>query len=148
MPYSPISVRQINSGELTIFTENVISSIVVTVTGNQNISGSKTFYSPIIPRAGFTYNKQYINGNYTVVPDDYFLCVNASGSSKLITFTQSGFITGKEYKIKDFLGLSETNPITLSGSGITFDYQPFFRISGNYAALYLVGGSGYNYEIN
>lgn len=148
MPYSPISVRQINQGELTGFTQNVISAIVVTLTGDQTISGQKVFIQPIVPIGGFLYNKQYINGNYTVNQNDYFLCVNASGFRKTLNFPQTGFIMGKEYVVKDFLGLSETNPITLSGSGITFDYQSTFTLSGNYASLYLVAGSGNNYEIN
>lgn len=149
MPYSPISVRQINQGELTGFTQNVISAIVVTLTGDQTISGQKVFINPLVPQGGFLYNKQYINGNYTVNQNDYFLCVNSSGSQKTITFPSTGFLIGKEYIVKDFRGLSETNPITLTGtSGVTFDYQPSFRISGNFASLYLVGGSGLNYEIN
>lgn len=148
MPYAPISVRQINQGELTGFTENVISAIVVTLTGDQTISGNKTFINVLSPQAGFLFAKKYINGNYTVDQSDYFLCVNSSGAAKTLTFTQTGFLMGKEYIVKDFRGLSETNPITLTGSGITFDYQPSFTISGNFASLYLVGGSGYNYEIN
>lgn len=148
MPFSPISVRQINQPELSGFFNQFLSAYSVSVSGNQSISGEKTFANIIIAQAGFVFTKEYINGDYTATPDDYFLCVNTSGSSKTITFPQSGFITGKEYRIKDFLGLSETNPITLTGSGVTFDYQNKFVISGNYSSLYLVGGSGYNYEIN
>jgi hypothetical protein len=148
MPYSPISVRQINQGELTGFTENVISAVVVTLSGNQTISGQKTFINLLAPQAGFLYTKNYVNGNYTVNQNDYFICVNASGSQKILTFPQSGFLMGKEYIVKDFLGLSQTNPITLTGSGVTFDYQPSLTISGNFASLYLVGGSGFNYEVN
>jgi hypothetical protein len=148
MPYSPIAIRQINQGELSGFTANLINAYVVSISGDQLISGQKVFIDPIIPSGGFIYSKQYINGNYTVAQNDYFLCVNSSGSRKTINFPQSGFVMGKEYKIKDFRGLSQTNPITLSGSGVTFDYQPTFTISGNYASVYIVAGSGYNYEIN
>jgi hypothetical protein len=122
MPYSPISVRQINQEELLSF----VSSI-----GQGSVS-----------------SKKYINESYTVSQNDYFICVNASGSQKTLTFPQTGFLMGREYIVKDFLGLSQTNPIILTGSGITFDYQPSLTISGNFASIYLVGGSGFNYEVN
>jgi len=148
MPYSPISVRQINQGELSGFTDQYVQAFAVGLTGNQVISGQKTFINVLVPAAGFLYNKNYVNGSYTVDQNDYFICVNASGSQKTLTFPQTGFLMGKEYIVKDFLGLSQTNPITLTGSGVTFDYQPSLTISGNFASLYLVGGSGFNYEVN
>jgi hypothetical protein len=153
MPYSPISVRQINQSELNTFVNQTISVYSfsgesINISGNQSITGLKTFVDPILPQAGFIFSKKYINGNYTVNNPDYILCVNASGAAKTLTFPLTGFITGKEYRIKDFLGLSETNPITLTGNGVTFDYKNSFKISGNYASLSLIGGSGSNYEIN
>ena len=148
MPYSPISLRQINTAELNSFTENFVNTKTVQLSGDQVISGDKTFVDAIIPSGGFIYGKKYINGSYNVGVNDYFLCVNASGLSKTLTFDQLDFVTGKEYRIKDFRGLSETSPIILTGVGITFDYSPSLVISGNFAALHLVAGSGFNYEIN
>lgn len=148
MPYSPISVRQINQLELSGFSYQILTLCTVRQTGNQLISGEKTFADVIIPIEGFQFEKKYVNGNYTVNPNDYFICVNTSGAPKTLTFTQTGFITGKEYRIKDFRGNSVSSPITLTGNGITFDYQPSVIINSSFAALHLVGGSGYNYEIN
>jgi hypothetical protein len=94
------------------------------------------------------YYIKYLNTDYTVQRDDYYLAVNANTPAKTITFTQSNFSTGWGYVIKDYLGMSETNPITLTGAGITFDYQPSLVISGNMASVNLIAGSGYNYEVN
>ncbi len=146
--YSPISVQQINNLELKSFAENTFSAIMVAKSGDQIISGDKTFVGFIIPSGGIKYIKKYINGNYSPTSSDLFLSVNSSGSSKVLSFQETEFVTGKEYIIKDFTGLSETNPIILSGvSGVTFDYAPTLTISNNFASIYLVAGSGKNYEV-
>lgn len=101
-----------------------------------------------IPARQPNYYIKYINTDYTVQLDDYYLAVNCNDSSKTLSFTQENFTQGWGYIIKDYAGLSETNPITLTGAGITFDYQDSYTVSGNFASVNLIAGSGYNYEVN
>jgi hypothetical protein len=130
-----------------------------------------------VPDRGVNYYIKYINADiYTVQADDYYLAVNvnslgeqlfesdqgglytpdeiayyatlSSGNGKVLIFNQDNFRQGWGYMIKDYVGASETTPITFSGNGVTFDYQPTYTISGNFASVNLIAGSGFNYEVN
>ena len=99
------------------------------------------------PAPEYNYYIKYINFDYEVEQNDYYLAVNTNNPI-VITFTPDTFKQGWGMTIKDYVGLSETNPIVLSGQGVSFDYQNTLTISGNFASVGLIAGSGYNYEIN
>jgi hypothetical protein len=91
-------------------------------------------------------NRKVINSTgYTVLSSDYYLAVNTSGSAKTLIFPQAS--DNRIYKIKDVAGQATGNSITLSGSGVTFDYQSVYVISDAYASIELIAGSGNNYEV-
>jgi hypothetical protein len=91
-------------------------------------------------------NRRVINqSSYSVLSSDYYLAVNTSGSAKTLIFPQAS--DNRVYKIKDVSGQATGNAITLSGSGVTFDYQSVYVISDAYASIELIAGSGNNYEV-
>lgn len=207
MPYYPIRLEQLNNPQLSGFVTALIEGRFVLLTGNQNISGVKSFLNnytsfgsagqiqigtdlPVGVGAGMwgggdigvdiengflfqadgttldwfskkisglweaenlktnsaRINRKVINSpSYTVLSSDYYLAVNSSGSAKTLFFPTPS--DARVYKVKDVAGMATGNNITLSGAGVTFDYQPTFVINDAYASIELIAGSGNNYEI-
>jgi hypothetical protein len=109
-----------------------------TISGNWSAENLKTNAARI--------NRKVINeASYAVLSSDYYLAVNTSGSAKILSFPQAS--DNRIYKIKDVAGQATGNAITLSGSGVTFDYQSVYVISDAYASIELIAGSGNNYEV-
>jgi hypothetical protein len=145
MPYSPIRLEQINLLQFSGYILDVVDGQFVLLTGDQTVEGEKTFENIFILSESI--NRKVINeSSYSVSYSDYYLAVNTSGSAKTLSFPiPSG--DAKIFKVKDIAGQSTGNAITLSGAGVTFDYQSTFVISDAYASVDVIAGSGNNYEI-
>jgi hypothetical protein len=86
-----------------------------------------------------TYNTRIVTTTpYTITLNDEVIFVNVAGpaSIRLPTLSNSDC---RAYYIKDYSGLSKTNPITITApSGKTIDGVSFAMLNGGYSHLQLI----------
>ena len=71
---------------------------------------------------------------YTPTADEYFLAVIYSGA---VTVTLPASTTGKVYIIKDSIGDSSTNPITIVATGSTIDSLTSYTLNIDWSSITL-----------
>lgn len=83
----------------------------------------------------FSYNSR--NSNYTVIPSDYGILVDTTLNPVTITLPASP-ADGEVHFIKDEMGTSPLNPITISGNGHNIDGSGSFVINQPYESYTLI----------
>jgi hypothetical protein len=85
------------------------------------------------------HKRHTITGDYTISITDYYIGVDTnSGAIKVTLPVASTLTSGQTLVLKDEGGLSDTNEITISGSGADkIDGQNTVVLSSPYAALQL-----------
>lgn len=87
--------------------------------------------APLIPTIS-------VNTNYSALPTDHTILVDATGGPVTITLPAS-HVDCQEYDIKDKFGVAAITPITIiSADGDTIDLLPSFTLTTNYQSLTVV----------
>lgn len=123
---------------------NVNGTSGITVSANPNASNNMVI--SFTPGALAYTNVTFGMSPYTVLSTDYFLSVDASGGAIIINLPDAP-TTNQEFIVKDRLGQSATNSITVKSlSGVTtVDGQASYVFSDNYESLDVIYHGG-NYE--
>lgn len=125
---------------------NIIGSGGISVSGNAGTSTltiSDTSSGENFAVTGLT----NADSPYVVQGTDYFLACNTTGGTIVIHFPNAPS-KGDAFVVKDSLGTSATNAITVStvGGTVTFDGTTSKLINTNYASIQIIF-DGTNYEI-
>jgi hypothetical protein len=123
--------------------------ILANLTAGPNISITNGAGSITIGSSSSTVASMYksVNSNYTVAVTDYYISVDSSGGPITVTFPNAP-ATDQIFIIKDRLGTSATNNITITtaGGAIDIDGSTSYIIKTNYEALNLLF-NGTSYEV-
>jgi hypothetical protein len=142
-------VDGVNVGSVaTVVTENgnqLGTAIITAGTGITITPGANTI---TIANSAVTPNYTNVNTSpYTVLANDYYLSVDSSGGPIILRFPDTPTLS-KTYVVKDRLGTSGTNSITITTpSGIDLiDGATSFVMNTNFESVFIIG-NGTSYEI-
>jgi hypothetical protein len=85
---------------------------------------------------------------YTVLSSDYYLSVDSSAGVVTLNFPNAP-VALREWIVKDRLGDSNTNHITITtpGGTVTFDGNTSYTLDDMYESVQLLANPSGNYEI-
>lgn len=92
---------------------------------------------PVDPRSGWPLAQSVVLNGGTI-PMGARGRVNTSGGATAINAPSGAVYDGASFMVEDSSGNAETNPITLSGGGRTFDGEATFELADNFGIAFFV----------
>lgn len=86
---------------------------------------------------------------YNILTANEAIFVNVVGPASVVLPTGAGGKVGRTYYIKDYSGLAQTNPITITGAGgRTIDGVSFAMLNGGYSHIQVVSDGSNWYTVS